>query len=169
MLTATVMETNRSNFLLAAAPLFIPSSAWGANDRPAYGLVGSGNRGRYVSKGFLGLGAQCVAICDVQDSNVELAKKDAPEAKTYIDYHELLEQPGIDFVINATPDHHHCPVLLAAVAAGKDVYQEKPMSHTLEESQRMVQGVRKTKQIVQIGMQRRSFPDIAKAEKLVND
>jgi predicted dehydrogenase len=163
------METNRRNFLLAAAPLFVPASAWGANDRPAFGLIGSGNRGRYVMKGFKGLGAECVAICDVQEQNVDLAKKEAPDAKTYVDYHDLLAQSGIDFVINATPDHHHCPVLLAAVAAGKDVYQEKPMSHTLEESKKMVEGVRKTKQIVQIGMQRRSFPDIAKAEKLVQD
>jgi predicted dehydrogenase len=172
------METDRRSFLkdaagagvvLTAAPMFMPASAKGANDRPAYGLIGSGGRGRYVSKAMMKLGAQCVAVCDVYDRNLETAQKDAPDAKPYIDYHELLAQKGLDFVIIGTPDHQHCPNLLAAVEAAKDVYLEKPMSHSLEESRKMVQAVRKTKQIVQVGMQRRSFPSIAKAQQLVKE
>jgi predicted dehydrogenase len=165
------MDINRRNFLnraaLTAAPLFIPASVRGANDRPVYGLIGSGGRGRYVSKSFMKLGAECAAVCDVYDVNLELARKDAPQAKTYVDYHDLLAQPGLDFVLIGTPDHQHCPNLLAALKAGKDVYLEKPMSHSFEESQKMVRAVRQTKQIVQIGMQRRSFPSIAKAQQLV--
>ena len=76
----------------------------------------------------------------------------------------MLAQPGIDFIVIATPDHQHKPHLEAALAAGKDVYQEKPLSLNLRQSGKMVAAVRRTKQIVQIGMQRRSMPFIHKAK-----
>jgi predicted dehydrogenase len=171
------MDRDRRKFLkdslnvtaaLTAAPVLWPSRAWGANDRPAYGVIGTGGRGRYVSTVFQKLGAQCVALCDVYQPYLELARKDAPEAKTYVDYNELLAQKGIDFVLIASPDHQHCPNLLAALAAGKDAYLEKPMSHSLEESQRMIQAVRKSGRIVQVGMQRRSAPVIHRAKALID-
>src|SRR4029078_2425092 len=133
-----------------------------ANDRVAYGLIGAGGRGRYLNGNFQKLGAACVAIAEVYEPNLETARKGAPEAKPYVDYHDLLAQPGLDAVVIATPDHHHCPMLLAALDAKKDVYLEKPMSHSLEESQRMIRAVRKASQIVQIGMQRRSAPSVIK-------
>ena len=171
------MDRDRRKFLkdslnvtaaLTAAPVLGPSRAWGANDRPAYGVIGTGGRGRYVSTVFQKLGAQCVALCDVYQPYLELARKDAPEAKTYVDYNELLAQKGIDFVLIASPDHQHGPNLLAALAAGKDAYLEKPMSHSLEESQRMIQAVRKSGRIVQVGMQRRSAPVIHRAKALID-
>jgi predicted dehydrogenase len=110
-----------------------------------------------------------VAICDVFEPYLKLAQKDAPEAKPYRDYHELLAQPGLDSVLIATPDHQHCPNLLAALEAKKDVYLEKPMSLSLAQSQEMVQAVRRSKQIVQIGMQRRSAPVIRRAKALIDD
>ncbi|MCP5112314.1 MAG: Gfo/Idh/MocA family oxidoreductase, partial [bacterium] len=82
---------------------------------------------------------------------------------------DLLAQPGIDFVIIASPDHHHCPQLLDALAAGMDVYTEKPMSHSLAESARMIEAVRKTDRIVQVGMQRRSSEVMRKAKKVIDD
>ncbi len=172
------MESNRREFLvqslgsatLAAAPAFVPRRAWGANEKPAYGLIAAGGRGRYLNRVFQTLGAQCVAICDVYEPYVELALKDSPGARTYADYHELLaKETGIDFVVLAGPDHHHCPMLLAALEAHKDIYAEKPLSRTLEESARMVKAVRESKQVVQIGMQRRSAPVIHAARKLVED
>ncbi len=168
------MGSNRRDFLkasaLSAAPLFVPRGASGANDRITYGLIGAGGRGRYLNTHFQKLGAQCVALCDVYQPNLEAARKDSPPGvKTYVDYHDLLAQNGVDAVVIATPDHHHCPMLLASLAAGKDVYQEKPLSHTLEESQRQIAAVRKSKQVVQIGMQRRSAESIVKARKLVAD
>jgi predicted dehydrogenase len=153
-----------------AAPLFVPRSAWGANDRLAYGLIGSGGRGRYLNQKFQSLGAQCVALCDIYDVHLQAAQKDSPaEVKTYVDYHDLLAQKDLDAVVIATPDHHHCPMLLAALDAGKDAYAEKPLSHSLEESQKMIAAVAKSKQVVQIGMQRRSAESIMKAKKLVDD
>ena len=156
--------------MLAAAPLFVPKHAFGANDRLSYGLIGAGSRGRYLSKTFQTLGAQCVALCDVYQPYLDEARKDSPAGvKTYVDYNDLLAQQGIDFVVIGTPDHQHKPNLLAALAAGKDVYQEKPLSLSLDESDQMIQAVRRTKQIVQIGMQRRSMPFIYRAKSLIDE
>jgi len=163
------MPQDRRQFLAAAltsAPLFVPRSAWGANDRLAYGLIGSGGRGRYLQGNFQKLGAECVAIAEVYEPNLQSALKTTPDAKPYVDYHDLLAQPGIDAVVVATPDHQHAPCLFAALAARKDVYLEKPMSHSIEESQRMIQAVRKTDRIVQIGMQRRSAPAVIEAKRV---
>src|ERR1017187_8186063 len=165
------MPQDRRQFLasaLTAAPLFVPRSAWGANDRLAYGLIGAGGRGRYLNRNFQKLGAECVAIAEVYEPNLDLGLKDAPDANSYVEYHDLLAQPGVDAVVIATPDHQHYPNLLAALDAKKDVYLEKPMSHSLEESQLMIQAVRKTKQIVQVGMQRRSAPSVIKAKEIVD-
>ncbi|MBM3725061.1 MAG: Gfo/Idh/MocA family oxidoreductase [Acidobacteria bacterium] len=167
------MQQDRRHFLsaaaLAAAPMIMPAGARGANDRMAYGVIATGGRGRYVSRVFQKLGNECVALCDVYEPNLEAARKDAPQARTFGDYHELLADKSIDAVVLAGPDHHHCPMLMAAVEAGKDVYAEKPLSKTLEESQRMIQAVRKSGRVVQVGMQRRSAPAIMKAKQLVDD
>ena len=165
------MEQNRRTFLstaLAAAPLYVPRSAFGANDRIAFGLIGGGGRGRYLTDTFLKLGTRCVAVAEVYEPYRTKARELAPEAKAYEDYRELLRQEGIDAVVVATPDHQHCPNLLAALAAKKDVYLEKPMSHSLEESQRMIKAVRASKQIVQIGMQRRSAPSVIKGKEIID-
>jgi len=169
------MESNRRQFLrrattaLSAAPLFVPRSAWGANDRAAYAVIGTGGRGRYLNDKFQKLGAQCVAVCDVYQPNVEKATEQSPDAKAYGDYRDLLAQGGMDAVVIASPDHQHCPMLLAALDAKKDVYAEKPLSKSLEQSQQMIAAVKNSKQVVQIGMQRRSAESILKAKKLVDD
>ena len=157
---------DRRTFLTTAA--LAAGQARGANDRISYGLIGSGGRGRSVSKVFQDLGAQCVAVSDVYEPNLDLGLKAAPGARSYLDYHDLLAHKGLDAVLIATPDHQHCPMLLAALAAGKDVYLEKPMSHSLQQSRQMIEAVRKSKQIVQIGMQRRSAPSVLKAKELVD-
>jgi predicted dehydrogenase len=165
------MKQDRRQFLgvaLASAPLFAPRRAFGAGDRPTFGLIGSGGRGRYLQQTFLKLGAQCTAVCDVYDLNLANAAKIAPDAKQYLDYHELLAQPGLDAVVIATPDHQHAPMLYAALNAKKDVYLEKPMSYSIEQSQEMIKAVRATKQIVQIGMQRRSAPAVIKAKEVLD-
>lgn len=164
------MEQDRRNFVttaLAAAPMLVPRSAWGANDRLAFGLIGAGGRGRYLTTTFQKLGAECVAIAEVYDRNTDAARKIAPQAKTYVEYRELLQQKGVDAVVVATPDHQHCPVLLAALDARKDVYLEKPMSYSLEQSRQMIKAVRASKQIVQIGMQRRSAPSVIKGREII--
>src|SRR2546422_2949538 len=110
------MEQDRRKFLvnslsLAAAPMFVPRSAWGANDRLSYGLIGCGGRGRYLSRMFQKLEAQCVAVAEVYEPNLEKALQDSAGAKSYVDYRELLKQDGLDAVIIATPDHQQFPNL----------------------------------------------------------
>jgi predicted dehydrogenase len=154
----------------AVAPLFVPSLVIGANDTPTYALIGTGNRGRGLHGAFMKLGARCVALCDVYEPYLEQAKSMTPgDPRTYVDYRTLLEQKGIDFTVIATPDHQHAPMLEASLAAGKDVYLEKPLSMNIEESQRMIGMVRSRKQVVQIGMQRRSMGFIRQAKKVIDD
>jgi predicted dehydrogenase len=133
-----------------------------------YGVIATGGRGRYLNDKFQKAGAECVALCDVYEPYLEMAKKQSPDAKTFVDYNDLLAEK-MDAVVIASPDHQHCPMLLAALAAGKDVYLEKPLSKSLEESVKMIHAVRKSKQVVQIGMQRRSAESIMKAKQLVDD
>jgi predicted dehydrogenase len=110
------------------------------------------------------LGAECV-IAEVYEPNLNNALKATPDAKPYVDYHDLLAQPGIDAVVIASPDHQHAPMLYAALDAKKDVYLEKPMSLSIAQSQEMIAAVRRTRQIVQIGMQRRSAPAVIQAKE----
>lgn len=173
-----MLDPNRREFFksvaapaatLAVAPLFVPRSAFGANDRPAYGVIATGGRGRYLNKKFIKAGCQPVAMCDVYEPNLQAALSDSPGAKGYVDYHELLAQPGVDFVVLAGPDHHHMPMLFASLDAKKDVYAEKPLSRTLEESDQMRKVVANTKQVVQVGHQRRSALMIRKAEEAIEE
>lgn len=163
---------DRRDFLagaaLAAAPLYVPASAFGANDRINYGLIGTGGRGRYLNTVFKNVGAECVALCDVYKPNLEKAAQVWPQAKQFVDYNDLLAEK-LDAVVIATPDHHHAPMLFAALKAGRDVYLEKPLSKSLEESLAIIEAVNKSKQVVQVGMQRRSAESIIKAKKLVEE
>lgn len=164
---------NRREFLTRsglAAPLILPTGARGANDRPTFGAIGTGNRGGYLHQTFQKLGAQCIAVCDVYQPYLEKARANSPAGvKTFVNHHDLLAMKGLDFVVIATPDHHHCPMLLDALNAGFDVYQEKPLSLTLEQSALMVDAAKRSNRIVQIGMQRRSMGFIRNARQLIQD
>jgi predicted dehydrogenase len=85
----------------------------------------------------------------------------------FSDYRKLLEDKNIDAVLIGSPDHWHVPMTIDAVAAGKDVYVEKPLTHSLEEGEKVIQAVRKSKQVVQIGTQQRSMEHIKKAKEAV--
>jgi predicted dehydrogenase len=79
----------------AAAPLLVPSSAWGANERITYGLIGTGNRGGGVNKLFQKVGAQCVALCDVYQPHLEKERKLSPAGvKTFAHHEDLLALPS---------------------------------------------------------------------------
>jgi predicted dehydrogenase len=155
---------------VSAAPLYVPAQAFGANDRINYACIATGGRGRYLMGKFNQEPTVCTAICDVYEPYLDRAQEIAPSAKRYVDYHELLaSHKDLDAVVIASPDHQHYPMLKAALAAKKDVYLEKPLSKSIEESQLMIKAVRGSKQVVQIGMQRRSAPAIHQAKKLVDD
>jgi predicted dehydrogenase len=105
----------------------------------------------------------CLALCDV-DSNVlhqrasDLQNKTGKTPILYSDYRKLLENKDIDAVIIGTPDHWHCLIMIAACAAGKDVYVEKPISNSVEECNLMVAAKNKYNRIVQVGQWQRSDP-----------
>ncbi len=153
-----------------AAPMLLPASPQGANDRVTMALIGAGNRGRRVTGEFVELGARCAAVADVYEPNLAKGLDAAGSgAQGYADYRRILDRSDIDAVLIGAPDHWHVPMMLDAVQAGKDVYCEKPMSHSISEGVRAIRGVRATDRIVQIGMQRRSTPWIIEAKKMVDD
>ncbi len=152
-----------------AAAGIAPSRVMGANEKLTLGLIGAGGRGRGVMDVFKNMGTDCIAVCDVNETNLQNGiNASSPGAKGYLDYREVLDRKEIDLVLIATPDHWHCPMMIDAVEAGKDVYCEKPMSHSIEEGAETVKKVLATKQVVQIGMQRRSSEAVHKAKAVIN-
>ena len=137
-------------------------------------------------KGHLGafLGrddVQVLAVCDVDTTRREAAKKRVDEAYTkkmgetykacdaYNDFRELLARKDIDVVVIATPDHWHTYVAIAAVKAGKDVYCEKPLTHNVHEAVELVKAVRKANRVFQVGSQQRSSKEFRVACELVRN
>ncbi len=146
----------RRAFLAAAA--VSGSRIEGANERLRGAIIGSGGRGRLLTAEFKEVGVEMAAVCDVYGPNLEAGLKVASTgARSYHDYRKLLEDRQIDVVIVATPDHWHAQMVIDAVEAGKDVYVEKPMAHTIEEGFRMIEATRRTRRVVQVGTQRRSY------------
>lgn len=145
---------NRRSFVAAAAA----STVLGANDQIRGAIIGSGGRGRYLTEQFKEIGVPMMAVCDVYEPNLQKGLQSASTgAKPYDNYKKMLEDKSIDVVVVATPDHWHAQMTIDAVNAGKDVYVEKPLAHTVEDGFRMIDAVRKTRRIVQVGTQRRSF------------
>ena len=148
--------------------MLLPTGAAGANERISVALVGAGGRGRRVMAAFRELGSPVPAVCDVYGPNLAQGLDGADEgAQGYTDYRRVLERDDVDAVLIATPDHWHVRMMLDAVSAGKDVYCEKPMSHSISEGRRAIEGVRASDRVVQIGMQRRSTPWIIEMQEAV--
>ncbi len=141
----------------------------GANERLRAGLIGAGGRGRLLAAEFKELGAEVAAVCDVYEPNLQAGLRTASSgARAHRDYRRLLEDPSLDAVIVATPDHWHAQMVIDAVEAGKDVYVEKPLAHTIEEGFRIIEAVRRTRRVVQVGTQRRSFDLFQEAKGVVD-
>ena len=146
----------------------------GANDRINIGLIGCGGRGRSDAGDFTAFGkkykdaCQIVAVCDVYEKRKQ-AEAEKYKVKGYLDYRELLQQSDIDAVIIATPDHWHGKMAVDAMDHGKDVYLEKPMVHTNEEAHLLVNTVKETKRILQVGSQTTSADIWWKAKKAIAD
>ena len=140
----------------------------GPSDRVRFGIVGVGMEGTGLLTNAVQLpGVECVAACDLYDGRHELAKEIVGKPiKTTRRYKELLDDKEIDAIIIAVPDHWHKQVVVDAVGAGKDVYCEKPMSHSAADGVAMVAAAKKTDRIVQIGAQRTSSVLCAKAKEL---
>jgi predicted dehydrogenase len=146
----------------AASPTVAPS------DRIRFAIVGIGMEGSGLLTTAVQLpGVECVAAADLYDGRHELAREIVGKPiRTTRRYQELLDAKDVDAVIVAVPDHWHKQVVVDALAAGKDVYCEKPMSHNPADGLAMVAAQKKTDRIVQIGAQRTSSVLCAKAKEL---
>jgi predicted dehydrogenase len=154
--------------------LLEPAALWGAarpiapSDRVRFASIGTGTRGCELLAASLAVpGVECVAVCDLYDSRHEAAqesvKSNVPATRNY---KEILNRTDVDAVIVAVPDHQHRKIVVDACAAGKDVYCEKPMSHTVADGFAMVDAVRKNNRILQIGSQRVSSIVYEKAREI---
>lgn len=162
-------SSDRRRFLTGTAAAAFSSSLKGANDRVVAALIGCGGRGRYVS-GFMksDAGAAFAAVCDVYEGNAAKAKEWAGgDCTAYSDFRRVLERKDIDAVVIGTPDHWHANIAILAIQAGKHVYVEKPLAHSIREGQAIAAAARQSKKIIQVGTQQRSSPHIAEAAKIV--
>ena len=159
-----------ANFL-SGEPIPSAAQATAPSDRVRFGIVGVGMEGSGLLSTAIQLrGVECVAAADLYDGRHELAKEIAgKQIRTTRRYKELLDAKDIDAILVAVPDHWHMQVVVDALAAGKDVYCEKPMSHTPADGVAMVAAARKTNRIVQIGAQRTSSVLCAKAKELYDN
>lgn len=158
---------HRRTFLLTTAAA--QSRILGANARIRTGIIGAGGRGRYLTAQFKEIGAEMSAVCDIYEPNLMAGMKEANTgAKPFHDYRKLLEDKSVDAVIVATPDHWHARMVIDAVEAGKDVYVEKPLAHKIDEGFNVIEAVRRTKRIVQVGMQRRSAELFLEARQIMD-
>src|SRR5947207_1002198 len=163
-------QLDRRGFLIAGGLTALASTRiLGANDTLRVGVIGAGGRmGDLLSAADKAGGYQIVAVSDVYGPRLDAIKQrpNGGAATTHADYRQLLEQQ-IDAVFIASPDHWHVRMAADALAAGKDVYLEKPVTHTLEEGATLVRAVRSSKRILQCGMQQRSWSHFRDAVDLI--
>src|ERR1700741_260547 len=139
------------------------------SDRVRFGIIGIGMQGSGLLTGAITIpGVECVGAADLYAAPPTLPKKITtnPSLQTTRHYQELLDRKDIDCIVAAVPDHWHKRVVVDACNAGKDIYCEKPMSHTVADGFAMVDAAQKNKRIVQIGSQRVSSVLCAKANEL---
>lgn len=161
---------------LGAAATVAVTPAWarviGANDRINVAVIGLGLRGSDHLNLLLEhrknkQDIEVVALCDVYQKRLNAASKLFPGAKTYTNYEDVLQRSDIDAVFIATPDHWHAPITLAAMNSGKDVYVEKPMTHTVEESKEVAHRAKELNRVVQVGVQGLSWRRWPKIREII--
>src|SRR4051812_6055006 len=168
------MDCTRRVFLTTASGVALTArmaaaSVQGANSRVRVAVIGTGGRARSLMNQLKPIaGVEIVGLCDVFEPRLlQAAEIAGPAALKTAEYRRILDNREIDAVLIGTPDHWHKTMTLDAVAAGKDVYVEKPVSHTIEEGAEMVRVIEASKQIVQTGTQQRSWEHFIQGKELV--
>ena len=162
------MTTRRSFLITSGLTALAATRVWGANDTIRIGVIGAGRRMKGLLDAADKVGPyQIVAVSDVYTPNRDVIRERSNGLATpHLDYREVLEK-DIDAVIIASPDHWHVRMAVDALAAGKDVYLEKPVTHTIEEGVTLTRAVRSSKRILQCGMQQRSWMHFRDAVELI--
>jgi predicted dehydrogenase len=156
-------------------PIIQPSMANSPNESVNIAVTGIRSRGKDHYRALAKIpNVNIVAICDIDkrllpEAVAEIEKLTGRKPDTETDFRKLIERKDIDAVSLATPNHWHALQTIWACQAGKDVYVEKPVSHTLEEGRKMVEAARKYNRIVQTGTQARSHIAVLKAMKFMKE
>jgi predicted dehydrogenase len=156
----------------ASAPA---QTAGSANNKLTMAVIGTNGRGLAHIECLTGMkDVEIAYICDVDDRAIakglkETAKQQKVEPKALKDFRKALEDKSLDAVTIATPDHWHAPMAIMALAAGKHVYLEKPCSHNPHEGELLTEAVHKYKRVLQMGNQRRSFPNMRQVIKEIHE
>ncbi|MBL4885025.1 MAG: Gfo/Idh/MocA family oxidoreductase [Planctomycetaceae bacterium] len=133
-----------------------------ANERPVLGCIGTGSRWGAVGPNAMKF-ADCAAVCDVDANHAGKGKERVQKAQgternidVYEDYRKVLDRDDIDIVTIVTPDHWHSKIAIEAMQAGKDIYCEKPLTLTIDEGKKIIQVLKKTGRVFQVGTQQRT-------------
>jgi predicted dehydrogenase len=162
-------QLDRRSFIIAGGLTALASTrVLGANETLRVGVIGAGGRMNDLLNAADKAGNyQIAAVSDVYGPRRDAIKERSKGTATiHADYRELLQQK-LDAVIIASPDHWHVRMAVDAIAAGNDVYLEKPVTHTIEEGATLTHAVRSSKQILQCGMQQRSWSHFRDAVDLI--
>src|SRR5246127_861463 len=158
-----------ANTIHLEAEAIPPARPGSASDRIRFGIIGVGMQGSGLLTTSITLpGVECVAACDLYNGRHMLAQEIVnPSLPTTRRYQELLDNKEIDCVIAAVPDHWHRQIVVDALNSGKDIYCEKPMSHSVADGFDMAAAQQKTGKLVQVGSQRVSAVIYGKAKELL--
>lgn len=138
----------------------------GSNNRIQVSVMGVNSRGSALAQNFAAQdNCDVIHICDVDSRAITkcltaLKNRQTIEATTYTDFRKSLESKDVDALVIAAPDHWHAPASLLAMQAGKHVYVEKPCSHNPNEGEILIKAAKNYGKIVQMGNQRRSWPNV---------
>lgn len=169
-------QQSRRSFMVTAAAagaaISFPaaSRAAMANDTVRLGFISCGGRANELMGAFSKVdGVDITAMCDPDEARVGKTNERFPKAKGYQDLRRVIEDPNVDAVVVATCNHWHCLASILAMQAGKDVYVEKPLSHSQWEGEQTVAAARKYNRICQVGTQQRSDPMQAEIKKFLHE
>lgn len=144
----------------------------GANERMHLGVIGCGGMANGHMRALLAMkqsdNVEIDGVCDVYTNRLDRAKE-LTQAKAFTNYKDILDQKQIDYVLIATPEHWHYQMTLDAIDAGKHIYVEKPMTHTIEQARDIVQKVSRTGLKLQVGVQGMSDDSYETAHKLIQE
>ena len=154
-----VFLKNSTAALAATTFNFLPGYSIGKieeNDKLNLAIIGCSNRGGSIGKAAMASGmANCVALCDVVPSRADEFKSLYKNARVFDDFRKMFDSMAneIDACIIGTPDHSHFPIAMLAISLGKHVYVEKPLAHTFEECELLMEAEKKYKVMCQMGNQ----------------